>query len=88
VIRCGWCGKPTANEDRCTSCGHSDPTRPYFQRGEAVPQIDGRLDSADVRRRLAEARSALGGNPSVERIAEHLDVSPRTVRRWRELAAS
>ena len=87
MIACGWCGHPTADEDRCESCRHPNPRLPWDQRGEAVPVIrEGRpaLDRGEVRRRLAEARAA--GATTVEQIAEHLEVSPRTVRRWRELS--
>ena len=82
MIRCGWCGKATEATERCAACDHIDPTRPYVQRGEPVPG----LDRGDVnRRRLAEAMKTLGDDATIERIAEHLDVSPRTVRRWREM---
>lgn len=82
MIVCGWCGKDTANEDRCTSCGHIEPTRPFVQRGEPVPRADVR------RRRLAEAAAALGPDATIERIAEFLEVDARTVRRWRQKSAS
>lgn len=85
MIRCGWCGHATANPDRCTTCGHEDPARPWIQRGSAVPVIEGRTDSEDIRKRLATARAeltALGERATAERLAELLDVSPRTVRRW------
>jgi hypothetical protein len=55
VILCGWCGKATANEDRCTSCGHLDPVKPWTQRGQEAPVVDackaGRpaVDAADPR---------------------------------------
>lgn len=92
MIRCGWCGNPTANRDRCTSCGHVDPERPWHQRGEPVPSVHvdaaGRpaLDRKAIRRRLEEARHALGADATVEQIAEFLNVSVRTVGRWRKLA--
>lgn len=86
MIRCGWCGGPTASHDRCTSCGHEAPERPWIQRGQEAPAVSGRVDATDVRRRLAEATRALGGSPSIEALAEQLGVSPRTVRRWREMA--
>lgn len=91
MIRCGWCHGPTANVDRCSSCGHVDPERPWLQRGEAVPHIGsdavGRpsLDPSAIARRLADARHALGDNATVQQLAEHLDVDPKTVRRWRAL---
>jgi hypothetical protein len=87
VIACGWCGHATANLDRCTSCGHEDPARPHRQRGSEPPVVDGRIDPTDVRKRLAEATRTLGGNPTIEALAEQLGVSPRTVRRWREMTA-
>lgn len=84
MIRCGWCGKPTANRDRCTSCGHIDPERPFIQRGDPVPTYN----ASDVnRKRLADAQAELGPDATIERLAEHLDVSPRTVRRWREMSS-
>ena len=87
MIACGWCGLATANPDRCTSCGHEDPSRPWLQRGQSPPTIDGRTDPTTIRRRLAEATRALGGSPTIEALAEELGVSPRTVRRWREMTA-
>lgn len=85
VIVCGWCGKDTANHDRCTSCGHVDPERPWVQRGEPVPQVahaPGRpvVDAAEARRRLA----ALGPHATDEQLAAHHDRDVRTIRRWRE----
>lgn len=87
VMACGWCGHPTANDDRCTSCGHQDPRRPWIQRGQEAPVVAGRLVATDVRKRLAEATHELGGSPTIEALAERLGVSPRTVRRWREMTA-
>jgi len=91
MIVCGWCHHGTANRDRCTTCGHVDPERPWAQRGQAAPTVvpeSGRptLDRAEVSRKLAEARSALGSPATVARIAEYLDVDQRTVRRWQKLA--
>lgn len=91
MITCGWCGKATANVDRCTSCGHADPKRPWVQRGSPAPAVShepGRpaIDPADVARRLALARAELGPHATVDAIAEHLQVSPRTVRRWQQVS--
>lgn len=91
MILCGWCGKATANQDRCTPCGHADPARPWVQRGEDPPTVSrepGRpaVIPADVARRLAAARAQLGPHATVDQIAETLDVSPRTVRRWQRVA--
>lgn len=93
MIVCGWCGKSTVNSDRCTTCGHLDPARPWEQRGEAAPVISqhvpGRpaLDPADIRHRLATARASLGSRPAtVEAMAEALEVDARTVRRWQKVA--
>lgn len=36
--------------------------------------------------RLAEAALALGPHATIAAIAEYLDVSDRTVRRWREMS--
>lgn len=82
MIRCGWCGRDTANRDRCTSCGHVDPMRPWVQRGEPVPEVTreaGRpsLTDAELRHRLAS-----GGTDDA--IADRFGVDPRTVRRWRQ----
>lgn len=87
MIVCGWCGRHTANTDRCTSCGHPDPELPFVQRGEVAPRVPAGRPTADkalIRRRLGEARAA--GAVTVEAQAEYLDVSPRTVRRWRQLS--
>jgi len=86
MIECGWCGQP-ARPDRCGNC-HRDPALPWVQRGQEPPAPD----TADaVRRRLAAAGSdieAQGNRVTAERLAEQLDVSPRTVRRWQQMAAS
>lgn len=82
---CGWCGKPTEG-DPCSACGHEDPARPWRQRGQQPPTVS---KDADARKRLAAARHAIeseGRRPTVEALAEAMNVSPRTVRRWRELA--
>jgi ribosome-binding protein aMBF1 (putative translation factor) len=90
---CGWCARLTSSADRCSACGHEDPARPWRQRGMEPPtwqaQDAGRptLDVGDVRRRLADGRRQLGDRPAtVEALAEALDVSPRTVRRWQKMA--
>jgi hypothetical protein len=91
VIRCGWCGNPTANPERCTSCGHEDPPRPWVQRGEEPPTVrtdaTGRpvLEAKAIRRRLAEARAVLP-NATQAQLAEHLDISVRTLGRWQKVA--
>jgi hypothetical protein len=84
--RCGWCGH-TTTPARCGYCGR-DPATPYRHRGEELPVVEpakGRpgLDNDDIRRRLAGALDALGPHATVESLAELLDVSPRTVRRWK-----
>ncbi len=92
MILCGWCGRAT-RPDQCVLCGR-DPAVPYRQRGTEPPVVDAQdgrppLRPAEVSRRLAAARQALAaaGRPiTVEALAEQLDVSPRTVRRWREMA--
>lgn len=92
MIVCGWCGHPTRSVDRCEACGHVWPQVPWEQRGEAVPQIRtdaaGRpsLDPKAIRRRLREAQAELGGTTTVAQLAEHLGVSDKTVRRWREMS--
>lgn len=92
MIRCGWCGQRTSNLVVCESCGR-DPEKPYRQRGVWPPQIEtperGRphLDHRAARRRVADAEhdiAASGRAVTTEAIAEHLGVSVKTVRRWRE----
>jgi hypothetical protein len=81
MIVCGWCHADTAPE-RCSNCGH-DPVLPWFQRAEEPPVVN------EAERRFQAVREAEKGlrlaglEPTVERIAERLDVSPRTVQRWR-----
>ena len=82
MISCGWCGKPTANHDRCSTCGHVDPARPWTHDPGRPP-----LDPHDVARRIAAARAQLGSHATVDQIAEALDVAPRTVRRWQQKMA-
>lgn len=79
LILCGWCGVPTP-AGACASCGR-DAVLPWTQRGTTPPQAD------TPTRRLAEATAALGSDATIERIAEFLDVDPRTVRRWRQKSA-
>ena len=91
VITCGWCGKPTTAA-RCVACDHEDPARPWAQRGMPAPVVERepgrpRTDPAEVAHRMAEARTALGPHATVDAIAEALDVSPRTVRRWQKVSA-
>jgi hypothetical protein len=92
MIPCGWCGRATPPE-HCASCGR-DPAVPYVQRGTEPPviathEVRPGVTPAEAARRLAGARETLqhAGRPvTVEALAEALDVSPRTVRRWREMA--
>lgn len=94
MILCGWCGRGTPDGPACVICRHDDPARPYRQRGTEPPRVDvheGRptLVPSDVVRRLAVARAELqrqGRTVTIETMAELLEVSPRTVRRWREMA--
>jgi hypothetical protein len=92
VIVCGWCERPTADRTRCASCGHPDPGRPWRQRGSAPPIVrtdaTGRpsLSPSAVRHRIAEARHALGSDATHAELAEYLDVSERTMRRWLKVA--
>lgn len=78
MIACGWCGAPTP-VGACASCDR-DAALPWEQRGKVAPPAD------SPTRRLARATAALGSDATIERIAEYLDVSPRTVRRWREMS--
>ena len=95
MISCGWCGQSTPDAERCVLCRHEDPARPWVQRGLPVPRTDsheGRpaLDPSDVARRIAAARLLIerSGHPAtIEALAEVLDVSTRTVRRWQRMAS-
>lgn len=89
---CGWCGQVTVDKAECDACGR-DPRKPYRQRGIWPPTFEtperGRpvLDLRAAHRRVAEAERNLreAGRPvTVEAIAEFLDVTPRTIRRWRK----
>lgn len=94
MIVCGWCGKPTEPTNRCTYCRHVDPARPWVQRGEEPEELaiaPGRphLETTDVMHRLLAGRERLateGRSPTVETLAEAMDVSPRTARRWLKVA--
>lgn len=77
-IVCGFCAAVTDDGSPCVNCRH-DPVLPYTQR--AQEQV-----KADSGHRLNEALRALGHAATIDQIAEYLDVSPRTVRRWREVA--
>jgi hypothetical protein len=79
MIACGWCDTPTP-PGACVRCGR-DAALPWTQRGVEPPKAD------TPRRRLAEAYAAVGNDATVERLAEYLDVDPRTVRRWRQMSA-
>lgn len=82
MIRCGWCGR-AAEPSACGHC-HRDPLLPWAQRGHDAPAIDANLE------RLAQAAADLraeGIRPTVEHLAERLDVNPRTVRRWQQKSA-
>lgn len=79
-IVCGFCAVAADAGKPCVNCRH-DPVLPYTQRGQEPVPFDGRV-------RLAQARRALGHDASVARIAEFLDVSERTVERWRADVAS
>ena len=82
TIVCGWCGHSTGDEDRCTSCGHEDPRRPWIQRGQEPPTWTAREEN---RRRIEEARKQLerdGQKVTRAALAELLEVDERTLRRW------
>ncbi len=86
-VECGWCGHPTL-EGTCSYCGR-DPLVPYTQRGPPPTRLPapeaGRpsLEERRGRNRLSMAAEELGPGATVERTAEYLGVSPRTVRRWK-----
>jgi hypothetical protein len=81
MIECGWCGAPASGE-RCSHCGRN-PAVPWEQRATEPPpaQLDNHRRLADAERSLREA-----GRPvTVLNIADLLDVSERTVRRWQQM---
>lgn len=92
MIRCGWCDHPTPAGEDCHACGHEDPARPWVQRGKEPPTVRtdavGRptLDTQAIRRRLRDARAALGPEATREALAEQLGVSVRTLGRWQKVA--
>lgn len=92
LIRCGWCDHPTPPDEDCHACGHEDPARPWIQRGRQAPTVRtdavGRpvLDAGAIRRRLRDARAALGPEATREALAEQLGVSVRTLGRWQKVA--
>lgn len=82
-IVCGWCGDPTPDIGRCTGCGR-DCRIAHAQRGVEPPEATA---GTDQRRLLDEARDAIeerGGRVTVESLADELDRSPRTIRRWKQ----
>ena len=84
MIVCGWCNAET-DLGRCTACGR-DPALPWAQRALEPPVV---TVAARHRRLLAEATVAIraeGSEPTIDRLAERLEVDPRTVRRWRALS--
>ena len=92
MIACGWCGKATADGDRCAVCAHPGPALPWTQRGRPVPVVThepGRpaVDPAEASHRLARARAALGSRPAtIDALADAADVTPRTIRRWQKVS--
>jgi len=91
---CGWCGAMTSIE-QCSSC-QRDPALPYLQRATKPPLVrtDARgrpgLTVHEVRRRLATAAAQLAEehrSATVDALATQLDVSPKTIRRWRQMVA-
>lgn len=95
MILCGWCGSATRDEDRCTACLHVDPRRPWEQRATPVPEVQetqGRpaLDRMAIRKRVHDAIGTLRsqGIPVTNAaLADLLEVSEKTVRRWRQMTA-
>lgn len=88
MIVCGWCGQPAT--EACPNC-RRDPRVPWVQRGEEPPVIPiyaGRptLDAAEIRIRLQQARANLGPGASAADVAEHLDISVRTLGRWQKVS--
>lgn len=84
MIECGWCGQPS-KPGRCGNC-RRDPALPWAQRDQRPPEVDPRERE---RRLLAVATAELrseGVRVTVDALAERLDVAPRTVRRWQQVA--
>jgi hypothetical protein len=91
VIVCGWCDNST-EPGRCSYCGR-DPALPWLQRGLEVPGgTEGReagrprIDAGRVRHRLRLARKELGEHATNAQLAEHLQISERTLHRWQNLS--
>ena len=79
MIVCGWCHAETP-AGPCAACGR-DAELPWTQRGQQPPAVEA-WQQMRRRRRLEQVRRDLGPEATVERIAEALGVSDRTVRRW------
>lgn len=80
MIVCGWCHKET-EPGLCAVCGR-DAALPWVQRGMEPPSV---IPGARNRKRLDDAAAELradGFQATAERLADRLDVSVRTVRRW------
>jgi hypothetical protein len=80
VIVCGWCSADTV-PDRCSVCGR-DPALPWVQRGQEAPTVDVAERRFRAVRQVEQALRLEGQAPTIERLAERMGVSPRTVRRW------
>lgn len=91
MIVCGWCGYPTP-ADCCVTCGR-DPLIPYTQRNLKPPKATDnhepgrpKLDAGQVRARVRIALKELGDGATLAALAERLDVSETTARKWRKVA--
>lgn len=91
MIVCGWCNSAT-EPGLCSSCGRN-PALPWTQRGDLPPGAKtghrpGRpaLDDRQVKQRIRIAIKDLGGSPTMAQLAEKLDVSETTARKWRKTA--
>jgi methylphosphotriester-DNA--protein-cysteine methyltransferase len=85
MIVCGWCHSDTA-PGRCSPSGR-EPALPWLQRATEPPVV---TEAERHRRLLTDATAALraeGADPTTERLAEHLGIDPRTIRRWRAVSA-
>lgn len=92
LIVCGWCSWATDPDERCGHCNHESPEKPWEQRGETPPLAKDerevgrpKLDASQIRERVRIARKELPDATNAQ-LAEHLDVSESTVRRWRKVA--
>jgi len=91
VIVCGWCAS-TTEPGQCSQCGR-DPALPWIQRAQEPPRAtetghSGRpsLNAGQIKQRLRIALKELGNDATNAELAEHLDISERTLNRWQKVS--